>query len=122
MTNKVRVLNPGESSFFIGEIIDINVLRKTNTELLMSNKTPITAVNLVFGLDTAPSKSDSFLASASFQDTKKILTDGSVKNQVDSLRGLKENVMLGNLIPAGTGLVKRLQILENGQIMYKKEY
>jgi DNA-directed RNA polymerase subunit beta' len=122
MTSKVKVLNPGDSSFFIGEIIDIGVLRRTNNELLLNDKTPITAINLVYGLDTAPSKSDSFLAAASFQDTKKILTDGSVKNQTDNLRALKENVMLGNLIPAGTGLAKKLDILENGQKMYKKEY
>jgi DNA-directed RNA polymerase subunit beta' len=122
MTNKVKVLNPGDSSFFIGEVIDIGILRKINNELLIDNKTPVTAINLIFGLDTAPSKSDSFLAAASFQDTKKILTDGSVKNQIDNLRALKENVMLGNLIPAGTGLAKRLDILENGQKMYKKQY
>jgi DNA-directed RNA polymerase subunit beta' len=122
MTNKMKVLNPGDSSFFIGEVIDIGLLHRVNNELLLNNKTPVAASNLIFGLDTAPSKSDSFLAAASFQDTKKILTDASVKNQIDSLHALKENVMLGNLIPAGTGLVKKLEILENGQKMYKKEY
>jgi DNA-directed RNA polymerase subunit beta' len=122
MTNKVRVLNPGDSSFFIGQIIDLNVLRKTNNVLLVADKTPITATNLVFGLDTAPSKADSFLSAASFQDTKKILTDASVRNQIDHLHTLKENVMLGNLIPVGTGLLKKIEIIEQGTKMYKKEY
>jgi DNA-directed RNA polymerase subunit beta' len=122
MTNLVKVLNPGDSSLFIGQIIDNNQLRKINNELLMGGKTPLTAINLVFGLDSVPSKASSFLSAASFQDTKKILTDASVRSQVDELRALKENVMLGNLIPAGTGLAKKLDVIENGQKMYKKEY
>ena len=66
----------------------------------------ITAVNIIYGLDEIPAHSDSFLSAASFQDTKKILTDAAIKNQFDYLKGLKENVMLGRLIPAGTGLKK----------------
>jgi DNA-directed RNA polymerase subunit beta' len=122
MTNLVKVLNPGDSSLFIGQVIDNNQLRKINNELLMTGKTPLTAINLVFGLDSVPSKASSFLSAASFQDTKKILTDASVKSQIDGLHALKENVMLGNLIPAGTGLANKLDIIENGQKMYKKEY
>jgi DNA-directed RNA polymerase subunit beta' len=122
MTNLVKILNPGDSSLFIGQVIDHNQLRKINNDLLMDGKTPLTAINLVFGLDSVPSKASSFLSAASFQDTKKILTDASVKNQVDELLALKENVMLGNLIPAGTGLAKKLEVIENGQKMYKKEY
>jgi len=122
MTNKMKIQNPGDSNYFIGEVIDINTFRKANTELLLNHKTPITAVNLVFGLDTAPSKANSFLSAASFQDTKKILTDASVHSQTDYLQGLKENVMLGNLIPAGTGLKSSHEINELGQKMYKKEY
>jgi DNA-directed RNA polymerase subunit beta' len=124
MTNKVQVLNEGDSQFFRGQIIDINTLTKTNNELLMNGKSPITAKNLVFGLDTAPSKADSFLSAASFQDTKKILTDAVVKNQKDMLQTLKENVMLGNLIPAGTGRddVTPESVVDNGEKMYEKEY
>ena len=66
--------------------------------------------------------SGSFLSAASFQDTKKTLTDAAARAQVDYLAGLKENVILGNLIPAGTGLEDTDTILENGQEMLNKEY
>ncbi|MCF0228058.1 MAG: hypothetical protein HUJ52_04510, partial [Malacoplasma sp.] len=85
------------------QVITINEFEKANGELLIDDKTPITAINLVFGLDEIPEHSNSFLSASSFQDTKKILTDASVRSQKDFLRGLKENVMLGRAIPAGTG-------------------
>ncbi len=122
MTNKVKVLNRGDSNFFIGQIIDINTFTQANIDLISNGQTPITACNLIFGLDIVPSKVDSFLSAASFQDTKKILIDASVRGQVDGLHGLKENVMLGNLIPAGSGLAEKEEIISNGQKMYKKEY
>ncbi|MDR0985991.1 MAG: DNA-directed RNA polymerase subunit beta' [Mycoplasmataceae bacterium] len=122
MTNKVRILNVGDSSFFIGQIIDIDTIKKVNNELLLDNKTPTTFVNAIFGVESVPSKSNSFLSAASFQDTKKILTDACVKSEPDMLSDLKSNVMLGNLIPVGTGLEEKIKLLENGQKMYKKEY
>ena len=106
MTNKMKVLSPGDSEYFVGQIISINDYINTNKQLLISNRAPITAVNVIYGLDDIPSHSDSFLSAASFQDTKKVLTDAAIKNQADYLKGLKENVMLGRLIPAGTGLKK----------------
>lgn len=122
MSNKVKVLNPGDSKYFIGEVIDINSFTIENTKLLCDGKAPATAVNLIFGLEQAPSKAGSFLSAASFQDTKKILTDAVVRSQIDYLQGLKENVMLGNLIPAGTGIEDRDQVIYDGEEMYKKEY
>ncbi len=122
MTNKVKVLNRGDSNFFVGQVIDINTFTQVNTELIANGQTPITAINLIFGLEAVPSKVDSFLSAASFQDTKKTLIGASVKSQIDTLSGLKENVMLGNLIPAGTGKGDREQMMEDGQKMYKKEY
>jgi DNA-directed RNA polymerase subunit beta' len=98
------------------------VLAEINNSLLLEGKTPILAENKIFGLEDVPAKSDSFLAAASFQDTKIVLTNASAKNQIDALRGLKENVMLGRLIPVGTGKQDQLTILENGRKMYKKEY
>ena len=106
MTNKMKVLNPGDSEYFIGQIININDYINVNNQLLVNGQHPITAVNIIYGLDEIPAHSDSFLSAASFQDTKKILTDAAIKNQFDYLKGLKENVMLGRLIPAGTGLKK----------------
>lgn len=123
LTNKVQVQDAGDSPFFIGQILDINTFRKENEKLILSDKkVPATAINLIFGLDEAPSKTGSFLAAASFQDTKKILTDACVKGQVDHLNGLKENVIFGNLIPCGTGKKDSADIISEGNKMYKLEY
>ena len=76
----------------------------------------------MFGLGEAPGKSSSFLSAASFQDTKKILTNAASRGQIDWLRGVKENVILGNLIPAGTGLKNSRDIIDEGKKMKKMEY
>ncbi|MGL4647698.1 MAG: DNA-directed RNA polymerase subunit beta' [Mycoplasmoidaceae bacterium] len=122
LTNKVQVFDLGDTPFFIGQIVDINRFREENEKLIGTNKRLATAVNLIFGLDEAPLKSDSFLSAASFQDTKKILTDASVRGQVDNLNGLKENVIFGNLIPSGTGKSNPEEIIRIGDEMYKYEY
>lgn len=123
LSNKVQIQDAGDSNFFIGQIVDINLFRKENESLILSkNKRPATAINLIFGLDEAPSKTGSFLAAASFQDTKKILTDASVKGQIDTLKGLKENVIFGNLIPCGTGQKDSQEIIEFGNEMFKHQY
>lgn len=122
LTNKVQVTDPGESDYFVGQVVDVNTFRNVNMQLLMANKQPAIAINQVFGLDEAPSKSGSFLSAASFQDTKKILTDAAVRAQVDNLIGLKENVILGNLIPAGTGYLQSEEIIKLGEEAAKNEY
>lgn len=123
LTNKIQIQDAGSSKFFIGQVVDINEFRKENENLILNpKKTPATAINLIFGLDEAPSKTGSFLAAASFQDTKKILTDACVKGQVDQLNGLKENVIFGNLIPCGTGKKTKSEILDEGNKMYKLQY
>ncbi|WP_033159663.1 DNA-directed RNA polymerase subunit beta' [Mycoplasmoides alvi] len=122
LTSKMQITDPGNSSYFVGELIDINVLRETNTKLIASGKQPAIAISQVFGLEDAPSKTGSFLSAASFQDTKKILTDAAVRSQIDYLVGLKENVILGNLIPAGTGFLSSEDIISLGQEAYESEY
>ncbi|GAA5414760.1 DNA-directed RNA polymerase subunit beta' [Ureaplasma ceti] len=122
LTTKVKVVNPGDSDLFIGEIISINEFRRIAQELLSQGKVPPMILNQVFGLDNAPAMSGSFLSAASFQDTKKTLTDAAARAQVDYLAGLKENVILGNLIPAGTGLEDSETILAEGLEMMSKEY
>lgn len=107
MTNRMKVLNPGDSDYFIGQTISINEYIRANKQLLLDGKNPITASNLIYGLDEIPSHSESFLSAASFQDTKKVLTDAAIRSQTDFMNGLKENVMLGRLIPAGTGIKRR---------------
>ena len=122
LTNKVKILRHEDSKFFIGEVVSANALREENSQLLAEGKNPAFAVPEIFGLDETPSKSNSFLSAASFQDTKKTLTNAAVKGEIDFLHGIKENVILGNLIPAGTGLKKKTDIVEEGQKMYKLEY
>lgn len=122
LTNKVKILSPGDANYFIGEITEINSFKEEVNKLLLQGKNPPTAINVIFGVDNATSKSGSFLSAASFQDTKKILTDACVKGEIDYLRGLKENVMLGNLLPAGTGLVDPEIIVSDGEKMLSKEY
>lgn len=123
LTNKVQVFDPGDTALFVGETITVNRFRIAN-EKLMSSRTKrlATCVNTIFGLDEAPMKSDSFLSAASFQDTKKILTDASVKGQTDYLKDLKANVIFGNLVPCGTGKKQSKEINEYGDKMFKLEY
>lgn len=122
LTNKVVVVNPGDSNLSIGETIDVNKFKSICQELISNGKVPPIITDQIFGLDSAPALSGSFLSAASFQDTKKILTDAAAKVQTDKLLGLKENVILGNLIPAGTGLQDKETILKYGEEMLNKEY
>lgn len=122
LTNKVTITNPGDSNLFVGEAISINDFTKASHEMLVANKKPPIAINQVFGLDQAPAKSSSFLSAASFQDTKKTLTDAAVRSQKDLLLGLKENVIVGSLIPAGTGLKDPAEVIAYGEEMYRKQY
>lgn len=122
LTNKVQVQDVGDTNFFISQIVDINTFREVNESLIKNNKNPATAINLIFGLDEVPNKAGSFLAAASFQDTKKILTDACIKSGIDHLIGIKENVILGNLIPCGTGKKDVEEIIKLGKKMYEYEY
>ena len=122
LTNKVTVVNSGDSNLSIGEIIDVNKFKAICQKLIADSKTPPIITDQVFGLDSAPALSGSFLSAASFQDTKKILTDAATKVQIDYLHGLKENVILGSLIPAGTGLEDSETIIREGEEMLDKEY
>ena len=122
LTNKIRISSPNDSRFFVGELIDIHEFRQETKRLIKEGKTPPFGTNQVFGLGEAPGKSSSFLSAASFQDTKKILTNAASRGQIDWLRGVKENVILGNLIPAGTGLKNSRDIIDEGKKMKKMEY
>jgi len=123
LTNKLKITNPGDSEYFIGQITDTNDFVDVCNELFAKGKELPTARPEIYGLDDiAASKAGPFLAAASFQDTKKILTDAAIRGDIDYLQGLKENVMIGNLLPAGTGLMKSEDIIAEGDKMYKKEY
>jgi DNA-directed RNA polymerase subunit beta' len=113
MLKKVTVLEPGSTSFLVGEQVDKNEFKAENQKTLQANGTPATAEPLVLGITQASLTTSSFISAASFQETTKVLTEASLKGKLDYLRGLKENVIVGRLIPAGTGYREYV----NGEIL-----
>ncbi|MEI6092682.1 MAG: DNA-directed RNA polymerase subunit beta' [bacterium] len=104
MLNRVRVTNPGDTNFLIGEQVEKYIFMEENERVTQSGGTPANAESLLLGITKASLTSDSFLSAASFQETTKVLTEAAIAGKVDYLKGLKENVALGRLIPAGSGL------------------
>ncbi len=103
MLKKVSILEPGDTSFLIGEQVDKVRFMEENNAVIANGGAPATAETLVLGITQASLSTDSFISAASFQETTKVLTEASLSGKSDSLRGLKENVIVGRLIPAGTG-------------------
>ena len=103
MLRKAYVEDPGDSSFLIGQEITRSELNRINRELVAEGKRPARSKPKLLGITKASLGTDSFISAASFQDTTKVLTDASLGGKHDTFRGLKENVILGRLIPAGTG-------------------
>ncbi|MEG2172470.1 MAG: DNA-directed RNA polymerase subunit beta' [Desulfovibrionaceae bacterium] len=103
MLKKLTVLDPGGTSFLVGEQVDKNEFRIENSKVLSEGRTAATAEPLVLGITQASLTTSSFISAASFQETTKVLTEASLKGKMDYLHGLKENVIVGRLIPAGTG-------------------
>ena len=106
MLKKVEIKNPGESKYLMGEIIDKIILDEENENLKKEGKKPIIAERMLLGITKASLQTNSFISAASFQETTRVLTDAAIKGKVDKLQGLKENVIVGRLIPAGTGLTR----------------
>ena len=104
MLRKVRILDPGDTEILPGELMDIHDFKDQITETLMSGKQPATARPVLLGITKAALETNSFLSAASFQETTRVLTDAVIRGKSDSLIGLKENVIIGKQIPAGTGL------------------
>ncbi len=107
MLRKVKIKEPGDSHYLPGENVDRRALDDENRKLREAGKSPATAKLLLLGISRASLSTESFISAASFQETTKVLTDAAVSGKVDHLRGLKENLIMGRLIPAGTGLAKR---------------
>lgn len=105
MVKKVKITSVGDSSFMLGEQVERQRFEEENERLLQEGKQPATAEPLLLGITRASLTTDSFISAASFQETTKVLTEASIAGKVDYLRGLKENVIMGRLIPAGTGRV-----------------
>jgi DNA-directed RNA polymerase subunit beta' len=103
MFNKMRITEPGDSGLVVGDMIDKSRLQDINEKLALDGKTPAKAEQLLMGITKVSLSTDSFLAAASFQETTRVLIEAAVTGKTDYLKGLKENVIIGKLIPAGTG-------------------
>ena len=104
MLRRVVVENPGDSDYITGEQVERSEILNTNDALRAEGKTPATYANILLGITKASLSTDSFISAASFQETTRVLTEAAIMGKRDDLRGLKENVIVGRLIPAGTGL------------------
>ena len=106
MISRIRIVDEGDSNLLLGTLVSLSKFTETNKELILNGKTPATGRPVLLGITKASLETDSFLSAASFQETTRILTDAAIKGKVDKLQGLKENVIIGKLIPAGTGAKK----------------
>ncbi len=110
MLRKVRVIEAGETELLPGSLLDIHQFAEANKEAVLSGKIPATCRPVILGITKASLETESFLSAASFQETTRVLTDAAIKGKRDELLGLKENVIIGKLVPAGTGMQRYRQI------------
>lgn len=117
MMSKIKVEESGDSGFLSGSVVDARDFKMTNEQLVKEGKTPATGTHSLMGITKASLATESFLSAASFQETTRVLTETSIKGKVDHLIGLKENVIIGKLIPAGTGIAKydRIEVDYDGK-------
>ena len=104
MMRKVRVMDPGDTDMLPGQLMDIGQFRDANYKTLVAGNIPATARPVILGITKAALETNSFLSAASFQETTRVLTDSAIRGKNDPLVGLKENVIIGKIIPAGTGM------------------
>ncbi len=117
MIKKVRIEDNGDTDLFPGSLVNVYDLEEVNEKAIAEGKRPATAKRVLLGITKASLATESFLSAASFQETTRVLTEAAIKGKTDDLMGLKENVMIGKLIPAGTGMdrYKNLKIHVEGQ-------
>ncbi|HYH82351.1 MAG TPA: DNA-directed RNA polymerase subunit beta' [Longimicrobium sp.] len=106
MLQKVRVMDPGDTEFLEGETVDRTVFLDTNQAAMTAGQKPATSEPLLLGITKASLTTQSFISAASFQETTRVLTDAAIRGARDNLQGLKENIIIGHLIPAGTGIYR----------------
>src|SRR5213596_3452127 len=116
MLRRVRIEEVGDTEFVVGELVDKFAFQEENERVIAQGKRPATAKPVLLGITKASLSTDSFISAASFQETTRVLTEAAISGKTDELRGLKENVIVGRLIPAGTGLSNytRVEVLTPG--------
>ncbi|PYO83813.1 MAG: DNA-directed RNA polymerase subunit beta' [Gemmatimonadetes bacterium] len=110
MLQKVKVVDPGDTDFLEGENVDKNVFRDVNERAIKKGGKPATSEHLLLGITKASLTTQSFISAASFQETTRVLTDAAIRGARDDLLGLKENIIIGHLIPAGTGIYRYQEV------------
>lgn len=117
MLRKVKIEDAGTTNLLPGEVVEVSRYEEENLKALSEGGAPATAKRMILGITKAALSTESFLSAASFQETSRVLTDAALKGKVDKLRGLKENVIIGKLIPAGTGLkqYRKVMPVESGK-------
>lgn len=108
MLKKASIIDQGDSDLIIDDQENINIIEKINDNLKKENKKEIKYKHILLGITKAALTTESFISAASFQETTKVLTDAAISGKKDNLIGLKENVIVGKLIPAGTGFYKNI--------------
>ena len=121
MLKKVRVEEKGDSELLPGTMVDVLEFEDINKQLEAEGKEPATGEQIMLGITKASLATDSFLSAASFQETTKVLTEAAINGKVDHLVGLKENVIIGKHIPAGTGMKKYRDVKLNTDIHMEDE-
>jgi len=118
MLRRVRVKDVGDTNFLVDEQVEKHLFERENERVLERGGRPAIAEPLLLGITKASLSTESFISASSFQETTKVLTEAAISGKVDDLRGLKENVIMGRLIPAGTGLpaYKKLQVIVEGEL------
>jgi DNA-directed RNA polymerase subunit beta' len=121
MLKKIVIDESGDSGFLAGSQVDTLDFTETNERLIEEGKTPATGTPIILGITKASLATNSFMSAASFQETTKVLTDAAINGKVDPLIGLKENVIIGKLIPAGTGMKRYADVKLDTGIEYEEE-
>ena len=104
MISKIIIVESGDTKFLPGSLVNFHEFTEGNTGAIIMGKKPALGKPVLLGITKASLETDSFLSAASFQETTRILTDAAIKGKLDTLEGLKENVIIGKTIPAGTGI------------------
>lgn len=121
MTNKIMIINAGDTRFLPGQKVTDVQFTKENESYILHQQKPAVGRPIILGITKAALETDSFLSAASFQQTTSVLTDAAIKGKEDFLKGLKENVMIGKLIPAGTGIEPLLPDYDDGEEGFQGE-
>ena len=121
MLKKIRIEEKGDTEFLPGTMVDVLDFEEVNEQLVAEGKEPATGEQIMLGITKASLATESFLSAASFQETTKVLTEAAIKGKVDHLVGLKENVIIGKHIPAGTGMKKYRDVKLNTDLQMEDE-